>query len=193
VSPKAADPVGVVAVQIFASNEFQFRGMPLIDILMAKFRVVCPVLWGVYGSDKTEEGRARLGWQRDDNRHWVTEQRHGERMTGLGAGFAAISLRNFSRSNLKNPYPNAKYWEALANIVNVPGEQATQTHYIVLKAMIENYEIRFLEFYGNAALAALKKALVDFPRQAKERSAAVSALQVLPEVLRNDKKLTLTS
>src|SRR5438045_6727276 len=63
VAPKAADPVGVVAVQIFASNDFRFRGASLIDILVAKFRIVCPVLWGVYGNEKTEEGRAKLGWQ----------------------------------------------------------------------------------------------------------------------------------
>jgi len=177
VSPKTADPIGVVGVSVFAANEFRWKGTSLIDIMIAKFNVV----------------KTRLGWWREDkNGPWVSEQRHSERMTGLGAGFAAIALRNFEKSRLENPYPNVRYWQSLASIVNVPPQEATQTHFIVLKAMIENYETRFLEFYGDAAKIALKKALIDFPKRATDKSVAASAVAVLPDVLRRDKKLTLT-
>jgi len=193
VSPKTADPIGVVGVSVFAANEFRWKGTSLIDIMIAKFHVVCPVLWGIYGDEKSTQGKTRLGWWREDkNGPWVSEQRHSERMTGLGAGFAAIALRNFEKSRLENPYPNVRYWQSLASIVNVPPQEATQTHFIVLKAMIENYETRFLEFYGDAAKIALKKALIDFPKRATDKSVAASAVAVLPDVLRRDKKLTLT-
>ncbi len=191
VSPKAAEPIGLVAVAIFASDNYKWRGIPLIDMLTAKFHVVCPVLWGIYGNERTEGGRARLGWGRvEPGGPWVSEQRHGERMTGLGAGFAAISLRDFSKSRMENPFPNAHYWQGLARIVNTPAQEATQTHFLVLKAMVENSVPKFVGFYGQAALVALRKALIEFPAHAP-KSAASSAVSVLPEVLRRDLKLTL--
>ena len=192
VAPKSADPVGTIASHIFALNEFRWKGISLIDILIAKFHVVCPVLWGRYGDEKTMQGKMRLGWWRDDKGGpWVTEQRHAERMTGLGAGFAAIALRNYEKTRLENPYPHYRFWQALAAIVNVPPQEATQTHFIVLKAMIENNETRFLDFFGDAGIVALRKALIDFPRQAADNSVAAKAVAVLPDVLRRDKKLFL--
>lgn len=187
-APKAAEPVGLVAVSIFADLELVWRGMALIDILMAKMRAVCPVLWGLRGNEKTEEGRARLGWKKDEN-GWVIEQVHNTRMTGLGAGYAAISLRNFAKTTRTNPYPPSKYWQSMATIVGTP--EPSSTHFMVLKAMIENYEQRFLSFYGNAGRAALRIALVEFPERAREQSAAATSLKVLGDKLRRDVGLRL--
>jgi nucleoporin GLE1 len=191
VSPKTADPIGVIAVSIFAQADLCWRGVSLIDILICKMRVVCPVLFGVRGSEKTEEGRARLGWWREKGGEWVSDQIHNTRMTGLGAGYAAISLRDFSKSSNTNPYPPTKYWQSMSCIVNTPPEEASSTQYIVLKAMIENYEQRFMSFYGSAARAALQVALVDFPGRAQENTVAVSSLKVLGDKLRRDVGLRL--
>ena len=193
VSPKAADPIGVVAIQIFAHKDFQWDGeRPFIDFLIAKFHVHCPVLFGVYGSERTDAGKTLLGWAREETGGpWVSEQRHSERMTGLGAGYASIGLRNFSKSSSKNPYPNWHYWQSFQWIITVPADKVTRTHFTVLKAMIENYEKRFIELYGSAAVAAMRVALVDFPNKAVEKSAAAAAVAVLPDILKRDKKLTL--
>jgi nucleoporin GLE1 len=192
VAPKTADPIGVIAVSVFSQAELCWRGVSLIDILICKIRVVCPVLFGIRGSEKTEEGRARLGWRRGEGDEWVSDQVHSTRMTGLGAGYAAISLRDFSKSSNKNPYPPTMYWQSMASIVNTPPEETSSTQYIVLKAMIENYEKRFLGFYGSAARAALQVALVDFPGRAPENTVAVSSLKVLGDKLRRDVGLRLT-
>ncbi|RAL59579.1 hypothetical protein DID88_006572 [Monilinia fructigena] len=64
VRPETAGPVGIIAVQIFTTPEFMWRGTSLIDILMAKMRVSIPTVFGIRGSEKTEEGRARIGWQK---------------------------------------------------------------------------------------------------------------------------------
>ena len=191
VSPKSADPVGVAAVSIFADRAYQWRQVSFIDILIAKFHFVCPILFGIYGSDRTEAGRQRLGWGRTEpGGPWVNDQRHSERMTGLGSGFASLSLRDFSKSKNQNPFPTSNYWRSLAYIVNTPPEEALQTHFLVLKAMVENYVPRFIGFYGHAAKIALRKALVEFPRSAP-KSVAASAVSVLPEVLKRDYNLTL--
>ncbi|KAL3427931.1 GLE1-like protein [Phlyctema vagabunda] len=190
VSPKAADPIGVVAVSIFSKPDLLWRGESLIDILMAKMRISCPVLFGVRGNEGTEEGRARLGWKKDGD-HWVIEQEHNTRMAGLGAGYAAISLRDYSRTRLKNPYPPRYYWQTMASIVSTPANQTSSTQYMVLKALIDGYEQRFMMFYGHAARAALQVALVDFPSRAKESNVALSSLKVLADKLARDMGLRL--
>lgn len=175
---KSADPIGVCAASIFSDPAFHWRGQPLIDVLIAKFHVVCPVLFGIRGSEKNERGRDLLAWKRRGNA-WIPENEHIDRQRGLGAGYAAIALRDFSRSKKQNPYPMTHYWEAMAKIVNTPPAEMSNTQCIVLKAMIEHYEQRFLQFYGNAAIAALRLALVDFPAAALAAGLKDSAVQSL--------------
>lgn len=182
VNTKSADPVGVSAALVFSSNNHHWRGKSLIDILISKFRVICPVLFGLRGNEKTEAGRQRLGWKKDGS-SYITESAHRDRMTGLGAGFASISLRHFNRPNLKNPYPPSNYWKALAYILNTPASEVSNTQYMVLRAMLEHNEQRFLKFYGNAALAALQVALIEFPKRAPAGSAAAASVNGLVDML----------
>lgn len=191
VSPKAADPIGVVAVSVFSQPDFYWRERPLIDILIAKIRVVCPVVFGMRGNEKTEEGRARLGWKKTEDGEWVPEQVHNTRMTGLGAGYAALCLRDFSKSRLKNPWPPTHYWQAISSIVSTPPDQTSSTQYTVLRALIDGCEQKFMGFYGSAARAALQVALVEFPGRASERTVAVSSLEVLADKLKRDMGLQL--
>ncbi|KAF7944375.1 hypothetical protein EAE96_010772 [Botrytis aclada] len=192
VRPEMADPVGVIAVSIFARDEFLWRGTSLIDILMAKMRVSIPVVFGLRGNDKTEEGRARIGWQRLDDGSWIDEQAHNNRMVGLAAGYAAISLRDFSKVKLTNPWPPTYYWRAMASIVSTPTEEASSTQYTALRSMIEGWEQRFIELYGVQAIAALRVALVDFPARAPPSAkVAAGSLSVLVDKLDRDKGLTL--
>ncbi|KAI1103080.1 GLE1-domain-containing protein [Jackrogersella minutella] len=188
--PKAADPIGVLVAMMFSKDLYLWRGKTLIDILMAKFRVVCPVLFGYYGSEKTEQGRLRLGWKRVNGR-FIPDQQHSDRMAGLGAGYAAIALRNFSASKNTNPWPPSKYWISLAKIVNTPPADISDTQFTVLRSMIESNEEKFITFYGNAGIAALRKALVEFPNKAPEKTPAVAGMEVLAQILKRDIGLEL--
>ena len=189
-APRAADPLGVVTAQLFCMKEFLWRGKSLIDILMAKFRVVCPVIFGYRGSDKTEQGRARLGWWKDGG-SWISEQQHTDRMMGLGVGYASIALRDFSRSPNVNPWPPSHFWRSMASIVNTPPDEISDTQCVVLKAMLAMHEEKFIGFYGSAALAAMRKALVDFPNSAPKKTSGVMGLQVLAQVYKRDMGLDL--
>ncbi|KAK8058721.1 hypothetical protein PG994_009169 [Apiospora phragmitis] len=146
-SPRSADPVGVVTAQLFSAKEFLWRGQSLIDILMAKFRIVCPVVFGYRGSDKTEQGRLRLGWRKDGGA-WISEQQHNDRMMGLGIGYASIALRGLLQE-------------------------------------------KFINFYGSAAVAALRRALVEFPNSAPKKTPGVMGLQVLAVMCKRDMGLDL--
>ncbi|TGJ85778.1 hypothetical protein E0Z10_g3002 [Xylaria hypoxylon] len=188
--PKAADPLGVIAAQIFSNKTYLWRGKTLVDILMAKYRVACPVIFGYHGSERTEQGRIRLGWRRDGV-GWAPEQQHIDRMKGLAVGYAAISLRDFSKSPNTNPWPPSKYWTSLARIINTPPTEISNTQCVVLRGMIEIYEERFIYFYGSAAIAALRLALIDFPNKAQAKTPGASGLQVLAQILKRDIGLEL--
>lgn len=193
ISIKAAEPAGVLVAQIFAATEYQFRGHSLIDILLAKLHFACPVLWGVYGDEKTAKGRLRLGWRKEDGA-FVSESRHHERVSGLGAGFASIALRNFTKARLQNPFPPTNFWECLANILNVPPGDIQPTHLFVLKAMLENSAERLIQFYGSAAIAALRLALIDFPANLPRKmqdTAGCKAILILVDMLGREKNLNI--
>ena len=190
VKPQIADNVGTVASHIFAIEAFRWHGTTLIDILIAKLHVVCPVLFGIYGDEKSATGKIRLGWSREDNGPFVSDQNHFGRMTGLGAGFAGISLRNYEKAVAKNPYPDFHYWQCLARITNTPTDRITQTHFVVLKAMVEGYEGKFLQFYGDYALKALRFALIELPERSPP-SVASKALAGLVDVQRREQRLLL--
>ncbi|OTA24814.1 hypothetical protein BTJ68_13327 [Hortaea werneckii EXF-2000] len=116
---ETADGVGVLLVTIFSVPAYRWNGQSLIDVLWAKYHVVCPPLFGITGSQNTPAGRKRLGWW-TENSTFITEAIHYQRMRGLGAGFSALTLRDFSRSANPNPAPNRLWWEALARILNLP-------------------------------------------------------------------------
>lgn len=179
VNTKAAEPIGTLAAQVFSTPELQYTRQndnanphaSLIPILLAKLHKIGPILFGISGPEDTAPGRMRLGWrleaQNDPNtKGFITEQRHHERMTGLGAGFSSIALRNFSKARLTNPFPPTHFWAALAGIVNTPPDDVQTSHLLLLKSMLENNASeRFVLFFGNVAVAALREALVDFPKR----------------------------
>lgn len=194
----AADPIGIIAVTVFSSPEFLFNGHSLIDVLWAKYHKVCPVLFGIYGSEKTAAGRARLGWHSEDGTY-VSPQEHYDRMAGFAAGFSAITLRDFSKSKNKSPAPVHLFWTSLARIVSAPNDEQTPTHYIALNNMLNKNSVpRFIGFYGTAAIAALRTACVTFPSGGGPRNASgtgsdstVLAVQSLPHSWQKEHNLTL--
>ena len=191
VKPQLADPVGIVATHIFAVPDFRWNNISLVDILIAKFHKTCPVLFGVYGDEHSVRGKQRLGWLREsEGGPFISQQRHLERMTGLGAGYAALSLRNYEKARNKNPYPDCHYWQALARLTNVPPNEISQTHFVVLKGMIQGYEAKFIHFFGDAAIAVLRYALIEVPKRSPP-SVAAKALAGVVDVLKRDQKLIL--
>lgn len=188
VSPKLADPIGTVTSSIFALEDLKCNGVSLIDVLIAKFHVVCPPLFGIYGDEKTTEGRTRLGWWREgSDGPWISDQRHWDRMAGLGAGFASIALRNFEKSRSENPYPPYHYWQSLSSILNIPAGHVTETHFIIVRSMLLNSESRFMLFFGKPAFSALRFAILEFPKKAAQQTPAASSLAGLEHTFRKDK------
>lgn len=189
--PQLADQIGTIASHIFGVGSFRWQGFSLIDILIAKIHLVCPVLFGINGDEQYQHGKERLGWWKEEkDGPFIPVQAHFQRMTGLGAGFAALSLRNYENAVATNPFPPDNYWKALARITNVPPKEISQTHFIVLKGLIETSEERFLQFYGDSAIIALRHALVEVPRRSPP-SVALKQLSGLIDVIKKKLKLDL--
>jgi len=193
----AADPIGILAVTIFSAPEFRFNGHSLIDILWAKYHKVCPVLFGIHGTENSAAGRARLGWRIDGGAE-VSPQEHYDHMTGFAAGFGAITLRDFTKSKNESPAPVHLFWTALARIISTPNNEQTPTQYIVLNNMLKHSVPRFIGFYGVAAIAALRTACIGFPSgggppgpSGQGSDSTVLAVQSLPHTWHKELHLTL--
>ena len=179
-----ADNVGLLVSSIFAMPEFQYRGESLYTILAAKICHDCPVLYGVRGSEKTEEGRTRLGWRRYKEGGWVDVQTHNQRMTGLAAGFSSIALRDYSRSTtMKTPCPPDSWWNTVAAVVDTPVEEASDTQLTVLKYVIDGWEDKIFCLWGDLGLLQLSTSIRLFPGQMTSRSGAVLAIDGMWETL----------
>ncbi|KAI4715948.1 GLE1-domain-containing protein [Aureobasidium sp. EXF-10727] len=184
------DALAIVLVTVFSKAEYLFNGTTsLIDILLAKYHKVCPVLFGIYGNEKTEGGRETIGWLKNSD-GWVDSEVHKNRMLGLATGYGCISLRDFSKSKSNNPFPPPNYWKALSHFANTPPANLQPTHWIVLKALVDTHIEKFLKFYGQAGIAALRRVLVELPKNAPQNPAR-DAVAIFPEMLRTTKGLTL--
>ena len=174
INPAKAEPVGLLLASVFGYSPFQWNGTTdLIDILLAKYHKLCPVIFGIY--DAVPKGFS---------------QEYGEKMTGLAGGFAAITLRNFSRAQAKNPLPSSIFWRTLAMIVNTPRNEIRDAHFLVLKALLDPvYVDKFVRFYGDVAISLLRKAVIEFPAQSN--SVAANGVKVLPDIYKRDLKLAL--
>ncbi|KAH0169397.1 GLE1-domain-containing protein, partial [Aureobasidium melanogenum] len=180
------DALAIVLVTVFSKPEYLHNGATsLIDILLAKYHVVCPVLFGIYGNEETDQGKKRVGWW-----DYVSLEDHKKRMAGLATGYGCLSLRDFSKSKSNNPFPPSNYWRALSYFANTPPAHLQPTHWLVLKGLVDTHIEKFLKFYGQAGLAALRKVLVELPKDAPNNPAKDSVV-VLPEMLRKTRCLTL--
>lgn len=164
----AAEPIGIVTATIFANPNYAFHGHSLITILWARFHQRCPVLFGIWGDEQTPAGRRTMGWKAN------TERQHQDLTKGLASGFAAITLRDFSRNSKSNPAPNRLFWECIARIVNTAPVKRLPTHYVALESLLDpTFVPRFIAFYGQAAIAVLKLATGGFTQIPANRGAVM--------------------
>ncbi|KAH8731055.1 hypothetical protein GQ44DRAFT_604989 [Phaeosphaeriaceae sp. PMI808] len=170
--------IGLIAASLLADQRYTWKGIPLTDIVLAKLHRIAPILFGIRGTMNTAEGRVRLGWLPIDKAA-PSEEQYGQRMRGLGAGYAALSLRSF---NAKAPaVPMSEYWRAIVSICNTPTEDIWPGHFALLYGLTRDYYKKFLAFYGAPARGVLRRATIDLPARAPVRCKdAAGPVGVLP-------------
>jgi nucleoporin GLE1 len=192
IQPAHAEPVGILAAQIFSTETFMYKGVHMSDIMWAKYRVVCPALWGFTGREDTESGRRAIGWWRTESGGpFVTEQTHLDRMTALGAGFAALTLRNFGKTTRRNPFPNTMFWHSLQKILSLPPSEILDTQVTILQSMLRNSGDRILGFFGQIGLVLVRKAVVDLPPTLNRTTMPVNQLKLVKELYYREHNILL--
>jgi nucleoporin GLE1 len=168
----AIDPIGVVLSWIASHSDFRLHGNSFVDVYLAKYHATAPVLFGISGPETTAAGRTRLRWPRtpDDGsgeRGWATKQAYYDRLHGASVGWAALTLRDFSRvKSERSALPAWRFWRSVAALADVPAARLQRSHAVALRALVDQYAHLFVKFYGRAAVAALRKAVVDVPASA---------------------------
>lgn len=167
--------IGLIAASLFGDQKYMWNSLPLTDIALAKFHKACPPLFGIRGTMDTKEGRLRLGWRPDS-----TPESYSQRMRGIGAGYASMSLRSFAS---KTPaIATSEYWRAIVSICNTPPDQLWPGHFAILSGLVRDYYKKFIQFYGVPARAVLRRAVIDLPARAPPRCKdAASTIAVLHE------------
>jgi nucleoporin GLE1 len=167
--------IGLIAASLFGDQKYMWKGLPVTDVVLAKLHKACPPLFGIRGTMNTKEGRLRLGWLESS-----TQETYTQRMRGIGAGYASMSLRSFAS---KTPaIATAEYWRAIVSVCNTPPDQLWPGHFAILSGLIRDYHKKFLQFYGVPARGVLRRAVVDLPARAPERCKdAASTIAVLGE------------
>jgi nucleoporin GLE1 len=165
--------LGAIAASLFVDKNFTWKDIPMTDLLLAKLHRICPILFGIRGPENTERGLARLGRIKDCR---ADINIYNQRMIGLGAGYAALSLR----AVLKPAIPMSEYWRAVSSICNVPSQELTRGHFMVLKGLVKDSPHKIIAYYGAQGTALLRRATVVLPQRApaaaKEEASLVSVL-----------------
>lgn len=132
----AADNFGIILATLFADPKYRVDGHSFADIMWSKYYQQCPILFGVRKPPKRP-------------------------VPCLVAGFASLTLRDFSKNRNPNPFPSRLFWEAVARVVNTPPASQTTIHYQILHMLFNPAFVpRFIQFYGKAGMVALRHALV---------------------------------
>ncbi|PPJ59643.1 hypothetical protein CBER1_01163 [Cercospora berteroae] len=162
VDAEHAEPIGILTATLFSKPEFKPGGHFMSDMLWAKFHKIHAALFGVRFNELTPDGRLALGFKRDV---YTSKTMWHDAVRALSRGYAAITLRDFSRSQNENPFPNRLYWEALSRVLTTPVEERISLHYVTVDGMLDPLFVpRFIKFYGNNALAAMRAAVLEFPK-----------------------------
>lgn len=173
---KTAEPLGIMAAQIFSFEKFTFKGLHLSDILLARYHVGCPVLWGFNDTGPTE----------DEN-----DNDHTRRMVAMGGGYAALTLRNFGKSPRHNPFPNALFWTSMSKILSILPANLQATHLILLEALLHSSGERIIKFFGHHGLALMHYAMVVLPPQIQGKDSALRNLPILKEMYLKEQNIVI--
>lgn len=169
--------LGAIVASLMIDPNFVWNNVPMTDLLLAKFHRVCPILFGIRGNMETKEGQVRLGMLPVGGEAPAVNV-YNQRMLGLAAGYAALSLRVVEKPAI----PASEYWRALAFLCNTPSASLYGGHFMVIKGLLKDYAKKFITMYGRAGRAMILRATVTLPARAPANVVSTANLvSVLPD------------
>jgi nucleoporin GLE1 len=212
----AAEPVGIMLMQVFMQDYLWFPVSPstihpatsisLFHLMVAKYHASAPQLFGITGRESDAKTRLRWRGARDANERkaYIPETQYYDRLVGLAAGWSSLSLRTFARPRPTptNPNPNParpvwparNFWLSVAHIVNTPAGEIQIGQLVLLKTMLETGLERMVKYWGATAVAVLRRALVELPKEMPRNiaeSSTVKAMGILREKWARERRFDL--
>lgn len=177
VKPKSSIPLAKLTLNLLILYK------DLKYFLLAKFYKSCCFLLGYSCSSDTEEGRIRLGWNRDeDTGKWESDIQYNERLAGISTLYSVITrLRldntyiGYDPSSTVHPLPISHSWIFLSRMVDVPAAELTETHYTIVGSWWDACASEFLNAYGRQSTKLLQLVAHQWttPQQAKSNAGMV--------------------
>lgn len=141
VSIQSALPLGKLAVMMMLRFE------PLRDMLLARFVKKCPYVIGYSCAIDTEEGRLRMGWKRRNDK-WEESASYSERIAGICAVWAVMTVSQVDTHGQPHPYPLAHSWRFLARMANTNVQLLENSHYAAVAIWWDIASQVFAKAYG---------------------------------------------
>lgn len=190
--------LSLIAASLYLDTKFMCKAeVPMTDTLLAKLHRICPILFGIRGD--LGANRAGLGLDKIHPNE-ADMNRYSQLMTGVGAGYAALTHKKFPK---KAPaIPISEYWRTVVLMCNTPAEALYPAHFLVLQGLLRDNIRKFIVTYGVAAQAVLRRATVDLPNRVPAAkpgtpearpglAAAASLVKVLPDVWRKKENINI--
>lgn len=185
VKPKSSVPLAKLTLNLMILYP------ELSQLLLIKFYTKCPMLIGYSCSQDTEEGRVRMGWNRDeDTGKWEKEASYNERLSGISTFYAVINrlkldetYLGFDPSSMKHPLPIRNSWVFLARMVDLPPSQITEIHYVIVGSWWDACCKEFIEAYGKQARKLLFLVSTEWTSIGNKSSAGRVRLNLLSDEL----------
>ena len=157
VKPKSSLPLAKLTLNLLILYK------DLKYFVLARFYKSCSFLLGYSCSSDTEEGRIRLGWNRDeDTGKWESDIQYNERLAGISTLYSVITrLRldntyiGYDPQSTLHPLPISNSWSFLARMADAPATELTETHYTIVGSWWDACASDFLQAYGKQSIKLL--------------------------------------
>ena len=182
VKPKSSLPLAKLTLNLMIIfNDLQY-------FLFAKFYTKCPFLIGYSCSNETEEGRIRLGFNRDETTNkWENEIQYNERLSGISTLYSVITRLQINQSfigyndQIVHPLPISNSWIFLSRLLDIPTNQLNEIHFTIVGAWWDACAIQFLQAYGRQSIKLLKLIVNEWTSVDGKSSASRVRLKLLGE------------
>lgn len=181
VKPKSSIPLAKLSLNLMILYP------ELSQLLLTKFYTKCPLLIGYSCTQTTEEGRVRMGWNRDeDTGKWEKESSYNERLSGISTFYAVINrlkldgtYLGFDPSSMKHPLPISNSWVFLARMMDLPESLLTEIHYVIVGSWWDACCKEFIEAYGKQARKLLNLVSTEWTSIGNKSSAGRVRIRLL--------------
>lgn len=183
VSLDRANPLGLLCCYLLC--EFP----ELKELLIARFIKKCPFIIGYTCSLGTPEGMKDMGWRKGED-----PGQYSERMAGITATWAIITISQPLKNTYVHPYPIQHTWKFISRMLNTPVGRLTDGHFAVVGGWWDVASKVFAEAFGKQGIKVLETICIQWPALVQDKKfGAARRLELIGEQFNQNRSSVLKS